>query len=141
MTNTATALGRMILGVLLVFAEFERDTIVERVQAGLNAARDRGIIGGTRRSMDGDTVRRAREAYANRPISPRTGKPMSVGELADVFGVHRGTFLRWAQPHYFEGNTSDAQRFRERHPDLVQWLMRSDDPHFADSPRRSRRAS
>ena len=139
--DTSTALGRMVLGILLVFAEFERETIVDRVVAGLSAARERGIVGGTRRSMNGAAVLAAREAYVNRPVSPATGKPMTVGELADLFGVHRTTFLRWANPNYFEGNTTDAQRFRERHPDLYGWIEVSNDPHHADSPRRNRRAS
>lgn len=139
--DTATSMGRLIMGILMNFAEFERDNIVERVVAGLDAARDRGIVGGTRRSMDGDQVERAREAYANRPISPATGKPMTVTELARTFGVHRATFLRWAQPDYLLGDTADAIRFRERHPDIEAWIRESNDPHAFDSPRRRRGAA
>jgi DNA invertase Pin-like site-specific DNA recombinase len=137
--DTSSALGRMVLGVLLVFAEFERETIVERVQAGVDAAKARGIVGGTRRALDGAQVTAARLAYAERPIDPSTGRPMSINQLAKVFGVDRTTFLRWANPNYFEGNSKDAQRFRERHPDLENWLKVSDNPHFADSPKRRSR--
>jgi DNA invertase Pin-like site-specific DNA recombinase len=137
--DTADAIGDVYFKMLLIFAEFERNTIVERVQAGIDAAKDRGIVGGTRRALDGEKVARARELYANPPISPVTGKRMTTREQAALFGVHYSTYLRWAQPNYFEGNTKDAQRFRQRHADLERWLERSNDPHFADSPRRRTR--
>jgi DNA invertase Pin-like site-specific DNA recombinase len=119
-----------------VFAEFERETIVERVVAGLAAAREQEIVGGTKRKLDGDQVARARATYANPPVSPATGRPMTVGEQAALFGVHRATYLRWANPHYFEGGTRDAQRFRERHPNLTEWLEKSNDRNYSRSPKR-----
>jgi DNA invertase Pin-like site-specific DNA recombinase len=136
--DTSTPAGLMMLQMLMVFSEFERNTIVERVRAGLAIARQNGIIGGTRRSLTGDQVSRAQEAYANRPVSPRTGKAMTVSELADLFGVHRATFLRWAQPAYFDGPSKDAARFRARHANLAKWLKDSDNPAYGNSPNRPR---
>lgn len=44
--DTTTAAGRMVFGVIASLAEFERELIVERVKAGLAAARRRGRRGG-----------------------------------------------------------------------------------------------
>jgi DNA invertase Pin-like site-specific DNA recombinase len=38
-----TAMGRAMSGLLSVFAEFERELILERVMAGLEQARSRGV--------------------------------------------------------------------------------------------------
>lgn len=44
--DTTTPTGKLMFNVLACFAEFERDIIVERTNAGLAAARARGRIGG-----------------------------------------------------------------------------------------------
>jgi len=44
--DTRTAGGRLIFGIFAALAEFERDLIRERVNAGLAAARARGRRGG-----------------------------------------------------------------------------------------------
>jgi DNA invertase Pin-like site-specific DNA recombinase len=44
--DSATATGRMFLNMIAVLAEFERELISERTQAGLAAARARGRLGG-----------------------------------------------------------------------------------------------
>src|SRR5262249_891285 len=41
--DTSTPAGKAMLGMLGVFAEFERDMIAERVRAGLRRARARGV--------------------------------------------------------------------------------------------------
>ena len=41
--DTNTPQGKMMFGLLAVFAEFERDLISERTKAGLQAARDKGV--------------------------------------------------------------------------------------------------
>ena len=44
--DTSTAQGRMIFGIFASLAEFERELIRERTEAGLKSARARGRIGG-----------------------------------------------------------------------------------------------
>ena len=44
--DTSTAQGRMIFGIFATLAEFERELIRERTQAGLKSARARGRKGG-----------------------------------------------------------------------------------------------
>lgn len=44
--DTTTSTGRLLFSVMGSFAEFERDLIRERTNAGLKAARDRGKLGG-----------------------------------------------------------------------------------------------
>jgi DNA invertase Pin-like site-specific DNA recombinase len=131
--DTSTPTGRLMMGMLMIFSEFERDTIVERTKAGLAAAAAAGAIGGRRRALQSGQVARAREAYTNRPTSPRTGRPMTCKELAELFGVSRWTFMRWADPTYFHRDTSDARQFRARHDDIDAWLASTDDPHYGRS--------
>src|ERR1700747_2469178 len=46
--DTTTPAGRMLLQMLGAFAEFERSMVRERTRLGLQAARERGRIGGRR---------------------------------------------------------------------------------------------
>ncbi len=57
--DTTTSNGRMVFGLFAVFAEFERELIVERTRAGLAAARARGRLGGRPRKMDKSTLKMA----------------------------------------------------------------------------------
>lgn len=50
--DTSTAIGRMMFQMLGVFAEFERAVIMERAQAGIQAARGRGVRFGRPRKID-----------------------------------------------------------------------------------------
>lgn len=47
--DTTTAQGRLVFNLFASLAEFERDLIRERTQAGLSAARSRGRLGGARK--------------------------------------------------------------------------------------------
>jgi DNA invertase Pin-like site-specific DNA recombinase len=51
-TNENNSAGRLQLNVLMAVAEFERDNIVERINAGLAAARERGSKFGRPRTLD-----------------------------------------------------------------------------------------
>ena len=60
-----TANGRLAFGIFAAFAEFERELIAERTQAGLKAARARGRMGGRPRKMDRATLTMAMAAMSN----------------------------------------------------------------------------
>ncbi len=62
--DTSTAAGRAFLQMAGVFAEFERATIVERVNAGLARARAQGKKLGRPTSVDGRTENRIRALRA-----------------------------------------------------------------------------
>jgi DNA invertase Pin-like site-specific DNA recombinase len=51
-TSENNSAGRLQLNVLMAVAEFERDVIVERINAGLAAARERGAKFGRPRTLD-----------------------------------------------------------------------------------------
>lgn len=135
--DSSTPQGRMFLQILMAFAEYEHAMILERVNAGLKAARARGVFGGSRRKLTGHKLERVREAFRDPPISPATGKPMTHGELAKMMGVSRSTVLRWARPDYFERGGKDAERFRKRHGEhFDEWLVKSNEPGYGNNPRR-----
>ena len=54
--DTSTANGKLVFGIFAALAEFERELIRERTQAGLAAARARGRKGGRPRKMDRNTL-------------------------------------------------------------------------------------
>ncbi len=74
--DLTTPSGRALAGLLAVFANFEADLIRERVRAGLNAARDKGIRLG-RPSLPAETVREVRQlrkaGLSQRAIAQRLG--------------------------------------------------------------------
>jgi DNA invertase Pin-like site-specific DNA recombinase len=63
--DTTTANGRLFFGIFAALAEFERELIAERTQAGLAAARARGRKGGRPRKMDRPTLKMAMTALAD----------------------------------------------------------------------------
>ena len=84
--DTTTPGGRLFFHMLAAIAEFEHDLIVERTQDGLAAARARGRVGGGRFKMTATKVRQARAMYDE--------KAYTVQQIADTFGVSRGTIYR-----------------------------------------------
>lgn len=84
--DTTTAGGRLLFNIMGSLAEFERDLIVERTQAGLAAARARGRHGGRRTVMTPEKVKLAREMY--------DAHEYSVETIAQTIGVSRMTVYR-----------------------------------------------
>ncbi|CDZ79353.1 DNA-invertase hin [Legionella massiliensis] len=62
--DTSTAQGRMIFGIFATLAEFERELIRERTQAGLKSARARGRKGGRPKGMSQSAIEKAAIAEA-----------------------------------------------------------------------------
>ncbi|WNB84718.1 recombinase family protein [Cellulomonas sp. ATA003] len=84
--DTTSPGGRLVFHVFAALAEFERDLIRERTNAGLTAARARGRTGGRPSSLSTDQVKAARRMYDQ--------KDMTVAQIGDVLGVSRTTIYR-----------------------------------------------
>lgn len=85
--DTTTSGGKLIFHVFGALAEFERDLIRERTQAGLHAARARGHHGGRPTVMDARKVALAQSLYTNRQYSPR--------EICATLKISRTTLYRY----------------------------------------------
>lgn len=73
--DTTTAQGRLIFGIFASLAEFEREVIRERTQAGLKSARARGRKGGRPKGMSTSAKEKAAIAealYKNGTIPVKT---------------------------------------------------------------------
>ncbi|MEO5315992.1 recombinase family protein [Pseudarthrobacter sp. CC12] len=59
--DTTTASGRFFFNVMASLAQMERELMVERTQAALQAAREQGRVGGRKRVMIEAKIRSARK--------------------------------------------------------------------------------
>ncbi len=84
--DTTTSGGKLIFHVFGALAEFERELIRERTQAGLRAARARGRNGGRPAKMDAWKITTAR-TLLDKPNA-------SVTEVCDTLHVSRATLYR-----------------------------------------------
>lgn len=84
--DTTSSGGRLVFHVFAALAEFERDLIRERTQAGLTAARARGRAGGRPSSLSADQARQARRMYEQQELT--------VAQIGEVLGVSRTTVYR-----------------------------------------------
>src|SRR5512143_384322 len=64
--DTTTSGGKLVFHVFGALAEFERDLVRERTQAGLTAARARGRLGGRPRALDPRKVAIAQALYRDK---------------------------------------------------------------------------
>ncbi len=91
--DTSTAQGRMVFGIFAALAEFERELIRERTQAGLTSARARGRKGGRPKGMTQAAIEKATIAealYKNGSIP--------VKKIAEQLGISKTTlylYLRY----------------------------------------------
>ncbi len=84
--DTTTSGGKLIFHVFGALAEFERELIRERTQAGLRAARARGRNGGRPSKMDPRKIRMARTLLEN----PNA----SITDVCDTLHISRATLYR-----------------------------------------------
>jgi DNA invertase Pin-like site-specific DNA recombinase len=89
--DTTTPAGRLIFHVFGALAEFERDLIRERTQAGLAAARARGRKGGRPSVMTPAKVKVAQQMHESREHT--------LDAIASTLGVSRATIYRHLSPH------------------------------------------
>lgn len=89
--DTTTPAGRLVFHVFAALAEFERNLIQERTQAGLKAARARGRNGGRPKKLTGKNLAMAQSLMQD--------KTNTVNAIAKQFGVSRSTLYRLIQQH------------------------------------------
>ena len=85
--DTTTNNGKLIFDILGALAEFERNPIRERTQAGLAAARARGRKGGRPLALDDERKAMAINLY-------NSGKH-SVEEICQTMGISRPTLCTY----------------------------------------------
>src|SRR5438445_481486 len=88
---TTTSTGKLMFHIIGAMAEFERDVISERTQAGLDAARARGRRGGRPKAtqkIEPRNLARAKELYA--------AKNNTIAEIMQMTGFRsRNTFYKY----------------------------------------------
>lgn len=84
--DTTTPGGRLVFHVFAALAEFERELIRERTNAGLQSAKARGVKLGRRKALDGEALSVAKALL-------RSGE-MSAAQVAEHVGVSRATLYR-----------------------------------------------
>jgi DNA invertase Pin-like site-specific DNA recombinase len=85
--DTTTSGGKLIFHIFGALAEFERDIIRERTQAGLNAARARGRKGGRPKAL---SIRKAQMAEAL-----YEDKNNAIDEICKTLNISRATLYRY----------------------------------------------
>lgn len=88
--DTTSSQGRLIFNIFASLAEFERDVIIERTQAGLKAARTRGRKGGRPKGL---TEAAKRKAVAAKALYNEGN--LSVNEIAGNLGISKGTLYSY----------------------------------------------
>lgn len=85
--DTTTSGGKLIFHIFSALAEFERDLIKERTNAGLKAARARGRLGGRPPLLKSDEVKKMLKYYDEQKIT--------VDEICKIFNVSRPSFYNY----------------------------------------------
>ena len=87
--DTTTSGGKLIFHIFASLAEFERDIIRERTNAGLAAARARGRKGGRPPSVDEKKVKAA--------LALKNDTTHTVAEICQTLGISRNTYYKYTK--------------------------------------------
>jgi DNA invertase Pin-like site-specific DNA recombinase len=85
--DTTTSGGKLIFHIFASLAEFERDLIRERTNAGLTAARSRGRTGGRPKGVD--------EKKLKTVLALKDNPRYTVQEICTMVGISRNTYYRY----------------------------------------------
>ena len=91
--DTGTPAGRFFFHVMASLAQMERELIVERTKAGLEAARKQGRVGGRKRKMTDSKLESATKLLEN-GVSPK--------DVAKDLGISIPTLYRWLPASKFK---------------------------------------
>jgi DNA invertase Pin-like site-specific DNA recombinase len=87
--DSTTPSGKLTFHIFAALAEFERQLIQERTQAGLRAARARGRLGGRPRALNPDKRQRVVELYEK--------KQLAVKEICKMMGISKPTLYAYVR--------------------------------------------
>jgi DNA invertase Pin-like site-specific DNA recombinase len=99
--DTTTPGGKLIFHLMGALAEFERDLIRERTNAGLAAARARGRVGGRPRKLKTN----GKVALAQRMFADQSH---SIPEICAALGISRATLYRYVREAKEASSSSDS---------------------------------
>ncbi len=85
--DTTSSGGKLIFHMFSALAEFERDLIRERTDAGLKAARARGRMGGRPSLLDDRQIKRMLEMYEE--------QKNTVSEICKIYEISRPSFYNY----------------------------------------------
>ncbi len=85
--DTKTSNGKLIFHIFGALAEFERDLIRERTEAGLKSARARGRMGGRPNLLDTKQIKRMIEMYK--------AEKNTVAEICKIYAISRPSFYNY----------------------------------------------
>lgn len=84
--DTSTPMGMLMFNICAAFSEMERELIRERVQAGVDAARAKGRVGGRPKSLNREKLEKLKRLK-------KTGD-FSVKQICDMVGISRSVYYR-----------------------------------------------
>jgi DNA invertase Pin-like site-specific DNA recombinase len=87
--NTTSTGGRLTFHIFAALAEFERQVMQERTQAGLKAARARGRLGGRPKALSASKQKRAVQLYHK--------KELTVKEICKTMGISKPTLYSYVR--------------------------------------------
>ena len=87
--DTTTSSGKLIFHIFASLAEFERDLIRERTNAGLTAARARGRNGGRPKGVD--------QTKQQAALALKHDTQRSVREICEIVGISRNTYYKYTR--------------------------------------------
>jgi DNA invertase Pin-like site-specific DNA recombinase len=87
--DTTTSGGKLVFHIFGALAEFEREIIRERTQAGLASARSRGKVGGRPKSLTPKEVQMLRNMASDNTLI--------VSDICKTLGIGRTTFYRYVK--------------------------------------------
>jgi DNA invertase Pin-like site-specific DNA recombinase len=98
--DTTTSGGKLVFHIFGALAEFERDIIKDRTNAGLSAARARGRLGGRPKAKTLDSPKKvalAQTLYEN--------EDNTIDEICKTLNVSRATLYRYIKAKATQKNT------------------------------------
>ena len=93
--DTTSSGGMLVFYIFGALAEFERNLIRERTNAGLKAARARGKKGGRRRALDEEKKQRLYQLYDDTNADGR--KKYTIKEICEMIGISKSTLYAYLE--------------------------------------------